>query len=169
MRFLLILALASQFSFSAPAPSSEYSALWLYQGTWQVTPKSHAAGAKPDVLINQCAVLGKFFACGQNVNGQPGGLVVFIPAAKPGHFYTQTIMPEGRATGRDDLEISGDKWTYSSRRDEGGKTTFYRTTNTFTGKNHIHFEQAQSTDGNQWTVQNSGDEVRVGAASANVR
>ncbi len=162
----MILALAAQAGYAAQPPASEYSALWRYQGTWRVTSK---AGAKPDVLINQCSVLGQFFACGQNVNGQPGGLVVFIPNGKPGHFYTQTIMPEGRATGRDDLQISGDQWIYSSRRDEGGKTTFYRTTNTFSGRNRIHYEQAQSTDGSQWTVQSSGDEVRVGAASANAR
>ncbi|MDQ2949761.1 MAG: hypothetical protein M3Y27_28115 [Acidobacteriota bacterium] len=169
MRFLMILALATQSGHPAQPPASDYASLWRYQGTWQVTPKSHPAGAKPDVLINQCSILGQFFACGQNVNGQPDGLVVFIPNGKPGHFYTQTIMPEGRATGRDDLEISGNSWTYSSRRDEGGKTTFYRTTNKFADKNHIHFEQAESTDGTQWSVKNSGDEVRVGAASVNAR
>jgi hypothetical protein len=172
MCLLMILAIAAQaahLAHSALPAASDYSALWRYQGTWQVTPKNHPAGAKPDILINQCSVLGQFFACGQNVNGQPGGLVVFIPNGKPGHFYTQTIMPEGRATGRDDLQISGDQWIYSSRRDEGGKTTFYRTTNTFSGRNRIHYEQAQSTDGSQWTLQSSGDEVRMGAASPNAR
>jgi len=167
MHFLMILALAMQAG--KALPDSDYATLWRYQGAWQVTTQNRPAGSKPDILVNQCAVLGRFFACGQNVNGQAGGLVVFIPSGKPGHLYTQTIMPQGRATGRDDLEISGDQWSYTSRRDELGKTTFYKTTNTFKDKNHIHFEQAISTDGKQWTIQNSGDEVRVGLASAKAR
>ncbi|MBV9084567.1 MAG: hypothetical protein JOZ62_17980 [Acidobacteriaceae bacterium] len=166
MRLLAIvaLALAGQQPNSIKTSGSMYAPLWLYNGTWQVTRKPQPTGAKPETLSNECALVGRFFACQQTVNGKSGGLLVFIPTDKPGHFYTQTIMPEGRATGRDDLQISGDTWTYSSRRDEGGRTTFFRTTNTFTGKNHIHFEQAQSTNGTDWVIQNSGDEVRVGAA-----
>jgi hypothetical protein len=143
-----------------------YSSLWLYHGTWQVKWNSAPAGAKPDVLINQCALVGKYFACHQTVNGTPGALLVFIPTDKPGHFYTQNITPQGRATGRDELEISGKQWTYSSRRDANGKTTFYRTTNTFVGKDHIHFEQAESTNGTDWAVKNSGDDTRVSGTAA---
>ena len=168
MHFLMIAALAVQSTLPLKPSPADYGALWRYQGTWQIVSKNRAA-AKPETLVNQCAVLGHFFACGQNVNGTPGGLVVFIPSGKPDHFYTQTIMPEGRATGRDDLEISGEQWIYTSRRDEGGKTTYFRTTNSFSGKNRIHFEQSQSSNGTQWDVQSSGDEVRVGAASPNSR
>jgi hypothetical protein len=162
MRGFALFFLAAGLVLAAPS-SDAYTPLWAYQGTWQVSSKN---SSKPDTLVNQCAVLGKFFACGQTVNGQPGGLVVFIPDTKPGHYFTQTIMPEGRATGRDELQISGNQWTYSSRRDQAGKTTFYRTVNTFTDKNHIHFEQAQSTNGTDWQVQNSGDEVRDGTGRA---
>jgi len=166
MRFLALLALAS-FA-PAAAPPDPYAPLWLYQGTWRVTNKSNAA--KPDTLVNQCAQLSKFFACGQIVNGQPAALVVFIPdTRKPGHYLTQNIMPEGRATGISELEISGDQWTYSNRRDQDGKTTFYRTTNTFSGKNRIHFEQAQSSNRTDWQVQNSGDEERIGPAARGAR
>jgi hypothetical protein len=155
------LVLLALLAFAPPAAKTAdpYAQLRLYDGSWQVTPKG---AAKPDVLTNHCALLGQFFACAQNVNGSPGGLVVFLPVnGKPNHFYTQTIMPEGRATGRDELEIEGNQWTYSSRRDENGKTTYYRTLNTFSDKNHIHFEQGQSTNNKDWTVQNSGDEVRM--------
>jgi hypothetical protein len=158
---LLMLALRAQIHPDAKSSGPDYAALSRYRGTWRVSPANRPSGAKPDLLVNQCALVGSYFACQQTVNGKNGGLMIFIPADQPEHFYTQVIMPEGRATGRDDLEIAGDRWTYTSRRLDQGKTTFYKTTNTFQGRNKIHFEQADSTDGKQWTVRNSGDEVRV--------
>jgi hypothetical protein len=162
---LLVLALANQTGHNSKSADAVYAPLWLYQGTWKITRKSADKGAKPEQLVNHCALLGKYFACEQTVNGSEGGLVIFIPAEKPGHYYTQTITAQGRATGKADLEIAGDHWTYSSRWPQGnGKIVYYRTTNVFTGKDHVHFEQAESADGTQWTVKDSGDEVRVGAA-----
>ena len=146
-----------------PAPDPVYAPLWLYQGSWEITRSSTGAGAKPDRLTNECALLGRFFACAQTVNGKQEGLVIFIPADKPGHYYTQNVMPEGRATGRADLEIIGDHWTYLNRwQQDAGKIIYYKTTNAFTGKNRIHFEQAESADGNKWSVKDSGDEIRAG-------
>ncbi|MGA8028810.1 MAG: hypothetical protein WB992_16830 [Bryobacteraceae bacterium] len=145
-----------------------YAPLWLYNGTWQITRKDLAPGAKPDQLVNQCALIGKYFACQQTVNGEQGSLIVFIPGNKPGQYYTQSITPQGRATGRQDLEISGDHWIYSSTWDQGGTTIYYRTTNVFTGKNHIHFEQLESPNGTQWSVKNTGDEVHVSNSGAKV-
>jgi hypothetical protein len=162
---LTVLALATQTGRNAKPADASYAPLWLYQGTWQVTRKSAGNRAKPEQLINRCALLGKYFACQQTVNGNEGGLVIFMPAGKPGHYFTQTITPDGRATGKADLEISGDRWIYSSRwPQQSGKITYYRTTNVFTGKNHIHFEQAESPDGRDWTQKDSGDEVRAGPA-----
>lgn len=151
---LLVLYLTGQIS---PADMN-YRSLWLYNGTWKVTRN---AAAKPDELKNECALIGKYFACQQTVNGQLSALIIFVPRDKPGQYYTQSINPQGRAMGRGDLEISGDHWTYTSNWDEGGKTTYYRTTNIFTGKTRIHFEQEESSDGKQWKVTNSGDEIRV--------
>lgn len=153
--------LAALLAFAPPSArqSDPYAPLRLYDGGWQITRQG---GSKPDSLINRCALLGLYFACAQTVNGAPGGLIVFIPVKDdPGHYHTQTIMPEGRATGVDDLRIEGNQWTYSSRRNDNGKTTYYRTLNTFADRNHIHFEQADSTDNKQWTVRNSGDEVKA--------
>jgi hypothetical protein len=152
-------------SFAAPPQHATdvYAPLRAYNGTWQVSASTKAAGAKPDVLVNQCLELGKFFACGQIINGQSGGLIVFIAKGEPGHYATQTIRPEGRATGLAELQVSGNTWTYMNRRDEYGKTTFYRTLNVFTGKDRIHYEQAHSPDQKQWTVDGSGDEVRIAA------
>ena len=159
---LILLLMALQAHGASQGSDPMFAPLWRYQGTWQVTRSGAAAGAKPDELVNQCALVGRYFTCQQTVNGKQGNLLVFVAAGKPGQYYTQNITPEGRATGRANLEISGDQWKYSSTWDQGGKTTYYRTSNVFTGKNKIHYEQAESSDGKEYKVTGSGDEVRVG-------
>jgi hypothetical protein len=163
---LIVLAFLNQAGHNANSADATYAPLWLYQGTWQVTRKSADNATGAEQLVNRCALLGKYFACQQTVNGSERGLLIFIPSEKPGHYHTQTITPEGRATGRADLDISGNRWTFLSRwPQENGKITYYRTTNVFTGKDHIHFEQSESQDGAEWTVKDSGDEVRARAGS----
>jgi len=143
------------------AADPAFESLWLYQGTWQV----NKAGAAPDKLQNDCAEIGHFFLCQQTVNGKVGALIVFTPAETAGHYYTQAIMADGKASGRrGDLEIQGDRWTYPSKEEAGGKTKYYRVVNVFSGKDRIHFEQGESTDGKTWTVNASGDEVRTSSA-----
>jgi len=138
-----------------------YTPLMLYNGTWQVTRKD---AVKPDVLVNQCAKTGHFFTCDQSVNGGLSALLVFIPRGdKPGQYYTQNIRPEGRATSRADLEISGDVWTFLSTWDNGGHTIYYRTVNTFVGKTRIKYEQSESANNKDWKVTNAGEETRVAA------
>jgi hypothetical protein len=149
---------------ATPNPDTARKALWLYAGSWQVTRSNSSNSSKPERLVNQCAVIGLYFACQQTVNDKAGGLLIFIPADSPGHYFTQTVMPDGRATGRDDLVVSGDRWTFTSRRLDNGRAFYYRTINTFVGKTRIHFEQAESTNGNDWTVKATGDEQRVGDA-----
>lgn len=157
--FLFFLFVLAPVAYAAVKPAdASYKPLWPYQGAWQVT---HAGTSKPDRLVNDCALVGLYFACQQTMDGKPGGLLIIIPTGSPGHYYTQTVMPEGRATGRDDLEISGDKWTFTSRRLEYGRSKYYRSTNTFVDRNHIRFENAQSIDGTHWTVTSSGNEVRA--------
>jgi hypothetical protein len=146
----------------AKAPDSVYAPLWLYNGSWQVSRKN---SSKPDQLTNQCALVGTYFACQQTVNGTPSELLIFVPAKTPGKYFTQSVNPEGRAGGRGDLEISGDRWVYSSTWDAGGRTVYYRTTNIFTGKDRIHFEQAESDNNRDWTVKMTGEEVRVAKGS----
>jgi hypothetical protein len=138
-------------------PDSAYAPLWLYKGSWEVK----AVGAKADKLTNDCNLIGKYFGCQQTVNGRLSALIIFIPADKPGHYYTQAVLPEGWAVGRGELEIEGDHWTYHSKETENGKTTYYRTTNLFSGKDNIHFELSESSDGEHWKVTKSGDEVRT--------
>jgi len=135
-----------------------YTPLWLYSGSWRVTHKDQP----PEKLTNQCSLVGRFFTCEQTVNGVAGNLLIFIPVPdKPGHYYTQNVRPEGRASSRGDLEIQGDRWVYTSTWDQGGSTVYYRNTNVFAGRNKITYEQAESTDNKSWTVKNSGEEIRV--------
>ena len=81
------------------------------------------------------------------------------------HYFTNALLPDGYAGGRGELTISGDNWTYMGKSEDGGKTSYQRTRNTFTGKDRIHYEQGESADGVNWTVTGSGDEVRAAANS----
>ena len=151
----LFLALSATAALQA---ADAYTPLWLYSGSWRVTHKDQPA----DKLTNQCALVGHFFTCEQTVNGIAGNLLIFVPVPnKPGQYYTQNVRPEGRASARGDLEIQGDRWVYTSTWDQGGSTVYYRTTNVFTGKTKIQFEQAESSDRKNWTVKNSGEEIRL--------
>lgn len=144
------------------ANDSVYAPLRLYDGNWRVTRTNAPAGSKPDELNNQCLAIGKYFACQQTVNGGVSALLIFVPSDKPGHFFTQSVNTQGRALGRGDLEITGNRWVFSSSWDQGGKTTYYQTINTFTGRDHIHFEQQESGNRTDWKTTSSGDDVRVG-------
>ena len=149
----------------AAPPAPPHNPLMLYQGNWKITRKSADTNAKPEELQNQCASVGKFFACQQTVNGSVVSLIIFVPTNQPGHFATQTVLPEGRATGRGELEISGNRWVFTNTWNQGSKTTRYRTTNVLADNNHIHFEQEESPDGVHWETKESGDEVRFSGAA----
>jgi hypothetical protein len=159
---IVLFLLLSIVSTALPAEPDAYAPLWLYKGSWQISRQNQP----PEKLVNLCSLVGRYFVCEQTANGTPGALLIFIPAGKPGKYYTQNVRPEGRASGRGDLEIAGDRWIYSSTWDAGGKTIYYRTTNVFSGKNRIHFEQAESTDNKEWVVKATGDEVRLTTAKA---
>jgi hypothetical protein len=146
------------------APASPDADLSLYAGSWTVTRSGGGAASKPEDLRNQCTSVGKYFACEQSVNGSVTGLLLIIPTSRPGNYNTQTVLPDGRATGKGELVISGNQWVFSSIWNSGGKTMRYRTTNTFSDKNHIHFQQEESSDGTHWQVTGSGDDVRPAGA-----
>ena len=140
------------------AADSAYTPLWLYNGTWRITRKDQ----KPEELVNHCAQFSKYFSCEQTVDGTVVSLVVYIPSSTAGQYYTQAIMPEGRAGGLGNLTINGNTWTFSSNWNQGGGThTYYQTINIFSGKDKIHFEQQESTDRKEWKTTGSGDEVRI--------
>ena len=138
-----------------------YRPLWLYKGTWKATRKAQNADPITNTIRNDCAIAGRFFVCQQTINAKPGALIIFVPSSSTGNYFTQAVLQEGFATGRGELRIEGDHWTYSSKGEQNGKTTYHRTTNVFTGKNNIHFEQSESSDGEHWTITATGDEVRV--------
>jgi uncharacterized protein (TIGR02246 family) len=144
-----------------PEKRDVYTSLKLYQGTWKATSQAVGGAPTSKTIANQCALIGQFFGCQQTIDGKPGALILFLPTAPEGHYHTQAVTGEGFATGRGDLLIEGDRWTYSSKAKQDGKDTFYRTTNVFSGTDRIHFERAESADGEHWVVKASGDEQRV--------
>ena len=154
----IILLIGFVFALCAADP---YAPLRLYDGSWDV----RLAGKPADKLTNRCALIGRYYACEQTVNGKVGALVVFLPKEQPGEYWTNPLTTEARSNGRGDLSIQGNRWVYSSKNTEGEKTTFYRTVNVFTGADQIHFEVAESPDGKTWTVTMSGDETRASAVA----
>jgi hypothetical protein len=158
-RILILTALAAAATLQA---ADVYAPLWLYSGSWRITRKEQPAGK----LTNQCVRVGRYFTCEQTVNGVPGNLMIIIPIPnKPGRYYTQNVRPEGRASARSELEIQGDRWVFTSAWDQGGSTVYYRTTNVFTGKNKIVYDQAESTDNKNWTIKSSGEETRLSGSA----
>lgn len=152
---------------SAPTVAAPtFTDIAVYNGAWTVTATKTVAGSgKPDSLVNHCTQGLAYYACEQVVNGKSLALIVFVPAETPLTYHTQPVLPNGYATGRGDLTISGDHWTFLGKDVEGDKTTWYRTENYFTGKDKIHFEQFESTDNKTtWKMTNSGDEVRAAIA-----
>jgi len=153
MRLLVLLVLGAA---CAAADDSAYEPLKLYHGKWQAVMAD--AAAKPDELVDECGRIGKYFTCQQTVNGKIGALLIFVPAETAGHYFTNSVTSEGWANGRGELEITGDRWLYSSKSQDG---KHHRTLNQFTGRDKIHFEISESSDGENWKVLRSGDEVRV--------
>jgi len=155
---LRFIALSALLAFSAFSADSPYASLWLYNGTWRITRKDQ----KPEELVNRCAQFSKYFSCEQTVNGTVVSLVVYVPSSTPGQYYTQSILPEGRAGGLGNLTINGDTWTFTNSWNQGGGTyTYFKTINVFSGKDKIHFEQQESPNRKDWKTTGSGDEVRV--------
>ena len=149
---------------SIPGPLSMYEGKW--QVTWNAAQNSTAPAKKPNLLENQCSKIGRYFACQQSVDGAPTELLVFVSLGQPGHYATQSVMPDGRAGGRGELLIEGDTWTFSGSWNSGGRTIYTRTVNLFKGRNRIHFEQSESFDRAAWTAKASGEEVRITSSSS---
>ena len=146
-------------NFSLVVAALDEAPLKRYAGNWKVSRKS--AAGQSEQLQNQCAQAGKSYVCEQTVAGSVRGLLVFLPTNTPGHFTTQNILPDGRATGKGDLTIDRNRWTFTSTWNGGATVTHYRTTNVFLTTNQVHFEQEESTDGTHWQLKDSGEETRA--------
>lgn len=143
----------------AQIPENAYAPLELYNGAWKVVPGHH--NRPYDVLVNHCHREDLFYSCTQTVDGTLVALMVFVPTDVPGRYHVQGILPSDEALGRSNITIDHDLWTYDSQEDRDGKTYYYRTVNTFTGKDKIHFSQQMSTDGVHFRETGSGDEQRM--------
>jgi hypothetical protein len=148
---------------SATAADDPYGPLRLYDGKWNILPSEDGKGALQ--LENHCTKTGLFFVCEQVVSGKSVALVVFLPIAKTpsgGEEYrTQALTADANPAGDwGKLTIEGDRWIYSWESTDGGKKSYWRNINTFSGKDKIHFEIQRSEDGTTWKMQKSGDEQR---------
>ncbi len=143
----------------ASIPENAYAPLELYNGTWKIVPGHH--NRPYDTLVNRCQRADLFYSCTQTVDGTLVAMVVFVPTDVPGRYHSQVVLPSGEAVGRSNITIEGDQWTYSSEEDRNGKPFYYRTVNTFDGKNKIHFSQQTSSDGVHFDEKSSGDEQRI--------
>lgn len=146
----------------SPAPKAisedAYAPLELLNGAWKITPGHHS---RPyDTLVNHCHREDLYYSCTQTVDGVLSALLVYVPTDVPGRYHSQVVLPSGEALGRSNITIAGDLWTYDSQEDREGKTYYYRTVNTFTGKDKIHYSQQTSTDGVHFDEKSSGDSVR---------
>ncbi len=150
----ILAAVLAQTPVVAPDP---YAPLQLYDGAWTVTMRD-AGKTSTDSLVNDCHLFGRYFACQQTVNGKVGALVVYVPGESRGQYFIQNVLPDDSAVGRGELTVEGTRYTYSSHNTDS--TQWWRTTNEFSGRDRIHFEQATSADGKTWTTTGTGDEVR---------
>lgn len=158
---IITLALAVLGNPSRLSAQTPFAPLQRYDGHWLLHRNVVDTSGGALAIDNVCAVVGAWFACDQSVNGSKSELLLFLPGDRPGRFVTQSIAPDGAANGRGELEIDGELWTYRSRGDRGGRITWYRTTNRFSGPDRIHYEQTESPDGQHWHVVGSGDEARI--------
>lgn len=157
---LAIALLAAQ----ATAPNP-LDALLVYNGTWHVKvdhPFSGGPAGTVDTLESHCTRTTAFVTCEQSVNGKVLELMVYTAAPTPGHFYTKFIQPDNMSAPRGELILDGNHFTYLDKATVDGKATLYRVENIFRDRDHIHFEESNSTDGGKtWTTTNQGEETRV--------
>lgn len=110
--------------------------------------------------MNHCHRGEAFYTCEQVVNGKSVALLIFTVSKTPGKLDVDNVLPNGHASSDTDLFIEGDHWTYVSNDDAGHARM--RVSNTFTGRDHIHFVVSTSADGGKtWTQTAEGDSSRV--------
>lgn len=141
-----------------------YAPLRFYEGVWEVHVS--VPEKRTDKIVNHCAKTGTFFSCEQEVNGKTTTLVVFLPKGKTAsgaqQYRMQALQPDASAPQDwSQLVIDGNTWVYSWDNKEAGKTTHWRNTNRFTGRDQIHFELQSSEDGSTWKTQLEGNEKRL--------
>jgi hypothetical protein len=150
---------------SAPgAAASAVDALGPIVGTWRTTKEATAEAGKTD-LTSRCGWSPgrRYVVCDQagTVAGKPyvaSGLYGFGETQRAYVFYA---LHDGGAPWVGHLIIEGALWTYLDPQPAAPGEKRYKTTNEFTGKDEYQFKIWVSTDGEKWTVIDSGKCVRV--------
>jgi len=148
-----------------PLATDALKKLEIYGGDWTVRadhPWSGAPKGSSDRLLSRCQRFSAYFACEQTVNLKPQALIVYTAAEAPNRLHTRTIAPDGRAGGRGDLVLEGNRWTYLDKPPTGLKGPWSRTENAILDKDHIRFvEYESSNEGKTWVQTNAGLEIRT--------
>jgi len=162
---LALLVSADRTKAEPMSPTNAFQKLEIYGGDWSVRadhPWSGASAGSSDDLRSRCQRFSAYFACEQSVNGKPLALIVYTAGDAPNRFHTRTIATDGRAGGRGDLVLEGNRWTYLDKPPLGLKGAWSRTENIVRDGNHIRFVEYQSSnEGKTWVQTNAGVEVRM--------
>jgi hypothetical protein len=164
---LLLLALAFA---RAPAANQTdpLAILSYYDGTWR-TEVQHfdtaysKAGRDSRTIENSCWRREAVYTCSQTVNGQQKALLVFTWQAADQAYDSYAVPLDGGAAGKGRLLITGDDWIYPWEQTLPSGTVHFRVVNHFRGRNHIDYRREFSSDGEHWTVMESGIEDKVGS------
>lgn len=167
MKTLLIAVLLSSFSFAAfvPGKSPAWKKLAAFVGTWKSqgqlldTPMSKR---KVITATTTCrfSPKGDYLICDQ-LNDAPAHQLTIYSASRDGNYAASTIGDAGMEAHSMKLSLAGNTWTYSSDYTANGKTTRFRTTNTFTSPDIYTFEAQYSEDGQHWTTMAQGTSRRI--------
>jgi hypothetical protein len=148
---------------SRTAADDPYAPLRLYNGNWEfeMTDGKEVSHMR---ISNHCEKTGLFFVCEQVIDDKPSNLAVFLPtgnSAGKQNYRTQGLSVDtGKPRDWGNLEISGNRWVYSSEEMDKGEKVYWRIINVFSGADKIHFEVQHSTDAKTWNTKQSGDERR---------
>lgn len=136
---------------------------WTSSGHLLDTAYTHAGEASGKMT---CAWSPRqlFVVCDQEnlVAGRPDRAITVYGYAPGQQKYTFANIPaDGSAPRTPALTVDGDTWTYSNSFTKDGKTTMFRTVNTWKGNDQVDFRGEYSIDdGATWTTMVSGSDHR---------
>jgi hypothetical protein len=138
----------------------------VFAGTWKSESDQYdtaysKAGHVAVTTVNDCFRNGNYYACNQSVNGQSRWLLVFVYPGSGDTYGVYNVPADGTPGIPGQLIIYDKTWTFPVQRNNLGKTTYFRTVNTFTDANHYDFRQEYSEDKENWTVMVQGHQTRI--------
>ncbi len=136
---------------------------WTSSGTIILGPGQKPAHVRGTTRCAWSAADHAFLVCDgtATIGGRPGlarqvSVYTFDPATNRYGFVNVTPS----RVGSPNLALSGNTWTYSDKFNDGGRTTYFRTLNTFDSADRYRYLIQSSADGLHWSQTGSGVAVR---------